>query len=113
MRFGMPKLGPCEGDGVPVHVGGVSVSRGGPTSGAHAAAAILISESGDTVKRRERRHAFRQAGADGETRYTLEPPPRDTRIKVQTDDPSPSARQFRLQLNGLARTELRRMFLQR
>jgi hypothetical protein len=60
---------------VPVHVGvGVSVSRGGgPTSGAHAAAAILISESGDTVKRRERRHAFRQAGADGETRYTLEP----------------------------------------
>jgi hypothetical protein len=51
-------------------------------------------ESVPRVKRRKRRNAFR---------YTLEPTPRDTRIKVQTDDPSPSARQFRLALNGLSR----------
>jgi hypothetical protein len=40
----------------------------------------------------------------------LSPPPRDTRIKVQTDDPSPSAREFRVPLNGLAPSALRRMF---
>ena len=33
-----------------------------------------------------------------------------TRFKVQTDDPSPSAQEFRLLLNGLAPLELRRMF---
>jgi WD40 repeat protein len=35
-----------------------------------------------------------------------------TSIKMQTNDPSPSAREFRLLLNGLAPSELRRMFLQ-
>jgi hypothetical protein len=40
----------------------------------------------------------------------LSPPPRDTRLKVQTDDPSPSARRLRLPFNGLATSELRRIF---
>jgi hypothetical protein len=40
----------------------------------------------------------------------LSPPPRDTRIKVETDDPSPSARQFRLPFNWLAPSGLRRIF---
>jgi hypothetical protein len=61
------------------------------------------------VKRRKRRNGFRQSGAGGETRCTLEPPLRDTRIKVQTDDASPSACKFRFLLNGLAASELRQM----
>jgi hypothetical protein len=40
----------------------------------------------------------------------LSPPPRDTRAKVQTDDPSPPAQELRLLLNGLAGSELRQMF---
>src|SRR5262249_24925495 len=40
----------------------------------------------------------------------VSPPRRDTRIKVQTDDRSPSAHRFRLPFNWLAPSELRRMF---
>ena len=82
---------PCEGDGVPVHVGvGVSVSRGGPTSRAHAAAAILISESGDTVKRRKRCNALRDRrlndlrGAARPTRSTGTDPSVTIRPRIPT-----------------------------
>ena len=60
-----------------------------------------LQKVGARVKQRKRRNAFRQAGADRETRYTLEPAAA-RHVKVQTDDRSPSAREFRLLLNGLA-----------
>ena len=42
-------------------------------------------------------------------RYTLEPAAADTCIRCKPTHPSPSAREFRLLLNGLARSELRRI----
>jgi hypothetical protein len=71
----------------------------------------LVSEFPVTrVKRRKRRNGFRQSGADLKPVTPLSPPPRDTSIRHKPTHPSPSARQFRLLLNGLAASALRRMF---
>src|SRR5262249_11950564 len=64
------------------------------------------------LKRRKRRNGFRQSGADGETRYTLESAAARYCIRCKPTHPSPSAHEFRLLLNGLATSALRRMFLQ-
>ena len=76
---------------------------------------LLLSESGHTGETKSAAHRLRQSGPCRALLLTVRtvtssPPQRDTSLKVQTDDPSPSVRQFRLLLNGLATSELRRMF---
>jgi hypothetical protein len=95
-------------DGGLVHVGvGVSMLpvHGRPIPGAHAAAEFPVTR----VKRRKERNGFRQSGADGETRYTHESAAARYCIKCKPTHPSPSAHEFRLLLNGLATSALRRM----
>ena len=67
---------------------------------------ILV--SGDTVKRRKRRNAFRQAGADWETRYTFEAAAAAC-VKMQTGSSVTIRLLILILLNGLAISELRRM----
>ena len=55
-----------------------------------------------------RRNAFWQAGADWEPVTPSEPSP--PHLQAKATHPSPSAQEFRLLLNGLATSELRRMF---
>src|SRR5262249_22499408 len=80
------------------------------------------SESGDTVETKRAAHRFygnQDAIAQQSspvlvptvrTVTPLSPPPRH--LQAKTTHPSPSACKFRLRLNGLATSELRRMFLQ-
>jgi hypothetical protein len=88
----------------------------------HCSAAV--SESGDTVETKRAAHRFsairvrslndpRQGSLPTvQTVTLLSTPPRDTCIRCKPSHPSPSAREFRLPLSGLATFELRRMSLQ-
>jgi hypothetical protein len=67
------------------------------------------------LKRKERRTSFRQSDAIAQRSSPGLASNRANRhivdsLRVQTDRPSPSAREFRLLLNGLAASALRRMF---
>jgi hypothetical protein len=66
------------------------------------------------LKRKEWRKGFRQSGRDRSTILASAhfQPCYCTWIRCQPTHPSPSARRFRLLLNGLATSALRRMFLQ-
>jgi hypothetical protein len=67
-------------------------------------------ESAPRVKRRKAaQRLFGNEALTVKPVTPLSPPPRDTR-QGATDDPSPSAQEFRFLLNELAAAELRRMF---
>ena len=64
------------------------------------------------VQRRKRRNAFRQEGADWKPVTPLSLPRRDICVRCKPSHPSPSAHEFRVLLNGLLTSALRRMIVQ-
>jgi hypothetical protein len=75
---------------------------------------MFCSDEGACVRFGKRRTGFRQSGRDRSTilaRARFQPCYCHLH-EVQTGHPSPSAHQFRLLLNDLATSALRRMFLQ-